>query len=437
MTDVSLLNYLAQPPEEDGMPVRAVLVAISTGDADRTERLLCELEKLLETAGGIAAAKVVQARSAPDARTFIGSGKTAELAALCQAGDIHLAVFDHELSPAQIRNLEDALGGDVRVIDRSMLILDIFALHAVSGEGKLQVEYAQLRYTVPRLTGKGGMLSRQGGGIIAMRGPGETKLETDRRHVRHRMQVLEEQLRELQRGRVTQRKQRQNAGILRCALAGYTNAGKSTLLNTLTGAGILAEDKLFATLDPTTRRFGLPDGTEILLTDTVGFIRNLPHHLVQAFHSTLEEITFADAVLVVVDASDPEYGEHLEVTRSLLTELNAQEKPTLYLFNKCDTMPLPPIPPRELPREDVFYLSAQDPATLTALTARLEEIAAGGKRAMTLFVTNRDFQVLAALYDASAVRDVVYTEEGAVVHILGDAALCGRYRKYEAEDAEK
>ncbi len=315
---------------------RAVLVGVDAGDMrdGECEISLEELRRLLDTAGGEVVATMVQSRQTPDVRTYIGSGKLIELAELCENNDIDLAVFDCELTPSQIRNIEDELDG-VRVIDRSMLILDIFALHATTAEGKLQVELAQLKYTAPRLIGKGTQLSRLGGGI-GTRGPGESKLESDRRHIKRRVTALEAELAELAVQRKTKRAARDRSGIQKIAIVGYTNAGKSTLLNRLTDAGILAEDKLFATLDPTTRKFSLPSGDDVLLTDTVGFIRRLPHHLIKAFSSTLDEAVCADILMIIVDASDPEYPAQLEVTENLLAELGAGDKPSLIVYNKCD-----------------------------------------------------------------------------------------------------
>ena len=281
----------------------AILVTIAerTADVEECERSLDELERLLNTAGATAYARVMQVRESFDARTCIGRGKVKEISELCRASEVDLVVFDFELSPMQIRNLEADIG-DVTVIDRSMLILDIFALHAVSGEGKLQVELAQLKYSAPRLTGHGTELSRQGGGI-GSRGPGETKLETDRRHLRERVSTLEARLAELEHNRSVMRAARDRSGITKIAIVGYTNAGKSTLLNRITGADVLAENKLFATLDPTTRKFELPSGESVLFTDTVGFIRKLPHHLIKAFKSTLDELKFSDILLIVSDIS--------------------------------------------------------------------------------------------------------------------------------------
>ena len=278
--------------QERSLNCRGVLVGVEDGSTTHAQVLaeLAELSRLLDTAGGETVAQVIQNKSTPDPRTWIGSGKVQEIAELCAANDVDLVVFDTELSPSQIRNLEDGISenGSVRVIDRSMLILDIFALHATTGEGKLQVELAQLRYTAPRLIGKGTQMSRLGGGI-GTRGPGESQLESDRRHIQRRIRALEEELETLDRTRRTMRASRDKSGLPKIAIVGYTNAGKSTLLNRLTDAGILAEDKLFATLDPTTRKFELPTGESVLLTDTVGLIRKLPHHLINAFRSTLDE----------------------------------------------------------------------------------------------------------------------------------------------------
>ena len=338
-----------------------------------------ELWRLVETAGGEVAARMIQQKEHPDPATYIGSGKVRELAELCQTAEITLVVFDCELSPSQIKNLEDSMPNDVRVIDRSMLILDIFALHASSGEGKLQVELAQLKYTVPRLIGKGAELSRQGGsGSIAARGPGETKLETDRRYIKRRIASLEQQIAEMAKNRRVQRAQRDKSGLRRITIAGYTNAGKSTLLNYLTDAGILAQDKLFATLDPTTRRFRLPSGRSVLLTDTVGFIRNLPHHFIKAFQSTLDEVRYADVIIMMMDASDSECMAQAEVTKELLAQLGAGEKPVLYVFNKCDVAEKqedyvrPALDGAE--REDVFFISAKTGRGVDALVERIDAL---------------------------------------------------------------
>lgn len=313
-------------------PERALLVSVDTGDFD-AQASIDELEELAHTAGAEVLAKMVQKRAAPDAATFIGSGRIAELRDFCQQNEADLLIFDGELTPSQQRNIEKLT--DVRVVDRTTLILDIFAARARSSEGKLQVELAQLKYTLPRLGGKGTELSRLGGGI-GTRGPGESKLENDRRHIRRRITALEKQLEAVERRRVRLRERRQKTGVETVAIVGYTNAGKSTLMNALTNAGVLAEDKLFATLDPTARALTLPDGRTVMLVDTVGLVRRLPHQLVEAFKSTLEEAASADLILNVCDASSPECAEHLEVTKNLLDDLGCAGKPVVSVMNKCD-----------------------------------------------------------------------------------------------------
>ncbi len=417
---------------------RTAIVGVVTGDnpPEACEASLDELERLLETAGGRAEVRLVQAKDAPDIRTFLGSGKMRELAALCRENEITLVVCDTELSPSQIRNMEEILdegddGNGIRVIDRSMLILDIFALHATTAEGKLQVELAQLKYTVPRLIGKGMALSRQGGGHIATRGPGETQLESDRRHLKRRMLALEAELKELEKRRATQRKQRDRSGIVKAAIVGYTNAGKSTLLNRLTDAGILAEDKLFATLDPTTRKYELPGGTEVLLVDTVGFIRNLPHHLIKAFRSTLDEAVCADVVLMMTDASDPECEAQLAVTEGLLNELGAGGKPTLCVFNKCDKEgERIPLAPSSVPPENVFYVSALTGRNIDALAARLESIVnEKTARAVFSFPAARQ-DLVAKLYRTAKVEDVRYGEDTTEATAVCDGKTRGMFREW-------
>ncbi len=317
-------------PEEEREA--AVLVSVDTGEFD-ADVSLDELEELARTAGADVRARLTQKRESPDKATCIGSGRLEELTALCENGGIPLVIFDRELTATQLRNLEEATGR--RVIDRTTLILDIFAGRARSAEGRLQVELAQLQYLLPRLAGQGTALSRLGGGI-GTRGPGETKLESDRRHIRRRIHSLKEQLADVERGRQLRRARRKKDGVNTVALVGYTNAGKSTLMNALTDAGVLAEDKLFATLDPTARALRLPDGRQVLLIDTVGFVRRLPHHLVDAFRSTLEEAAEADVILNICDLSSPDAAEHLSVTRTLLEELGCGDRPVIPVLNKCD-----------------------------------------------------------------------------------------------------
>ncbi|MDD7615418.1 MAG: GTPase HflX [Oscillospiraceae bacterium] len=313
-------------------PEVAVLVGIDTGLYD-AEVSMDELEELARTAGAVVAAKIIQKRDKPDTATYVGSGRLEEIKDFTEANDVDLLIFDGELTPSQQRNIEDET--DVRVIDRTTLILDIFAARARSNEGKIQVELAQLKYSLPRLGGKGTQMSRLGGGI-GTRGPGESKLESDRRHIRRRIQSLQEELVQIAKRRENLRTRREKDGVETVAIVGYTNAGKSTLMNTLTNAGVLAENKLFATLDPTSRALTLPDGRTVMLIDTVGLVRRLPHQLVDAFRSTLEEAANATVILNICDASDEHCTEHLNVTMNLLAALGCADKPIISVLNKCD-----------------------------------------------------------------------------------------------------
>ena len=405
----------------------AVLVSVcsSGSETDECERSLDELERLLHTAGGEVYARVIQIKKTYDPRTVIGSGKVLEIREICEKGSVDLVVFDLELSPMQIRNLEDDIGC-ADVIDRSMLILDIFALHATSGEGKLQVELAQLKYTAPRLSGKGDKLSRQGGGI-GTRGPGETQLESDRRHLRSKIAALESKLKEMEHNRSVMRAQRDRSRLPKIAVVGYTNAGKSTLLNRLTGAGVLAEDKLFATLDPTTRKLSLPSGETALLTDTVGFIRKLPHHLVEAFKSTLDEVTYADILVIVSDVTDPEVREHLEVTEGIISDLNADDKPRIYVYNKCDKLEGVSY---AVPRERTVLISAKEGAGVDALLSMIEDILHESKRECTLLIPYNEQSVISNLYNTSTVLSVDYEAEGIIVRAILGAPERGMLAKY-------
>ena len=415
---------------------KAVLVGIVTRDtnSEEVEKELDELARLLDTAGGEEVARLVQNKETPDPRTVIGSGKIWELSELCRNNGVKLVVFDAELSPSQIRNIEDDLGDDISVIDRSMLILDIFALHATTGEGKLQVELAQLRYTAPRLIGKGTQLSRLGGGI-GTRGPGESKLESDRRHMKRRIVALEGELDELEKNRMTMRASRDKSQIPQIAIVGYTNAGKSTLLNTLTDAGILAENKLFATLDPTTRKLKLPCGETVLLTDTVGFIRKLPHHLVKAFKSTLDEAVYADILMIVIDAHDDEAKAQLEVTETLLAELGAAGKPTIYVYNKCDLGVSAELPSyvanNEDPNHIVCAISAKSGQGIDTLLQKVEEIIHQGKSKVTFVIPNSEQGALNILYKNATVESVDYGYEGVTVVATVDQKVRGMLKKYD------
>ena len=346
-------------------PERVVLAAVSDKDADSAILSLNELEALADTAGAEVLELFLQSREHPHPSTYFGSGKLEELKERIRDLEADGVICDDELTPAQMRNMTDILG--TKVMDRTLLILDIFAKHAATREGCIQVELAQLRYRATRLTGKGISLSRLGGGI-GTRGPGESKLESDRRAIHRRISVLKAELEDIVQHRMTQRSQRMRNAVPVIAVVGYTNAGKSTLLNALTGSDILAEDKLFATLDPTTRKLVLPGSEEVLLTDTVGFIEKLPHDLIDAFKSTLEEAKYADILLHVVDASDPGMREHMETVYKTLRELKVEDKPVLTAFNKCD---------RDLGDVLLYDAQADEALRISALTGmgldRLQE----------------------------------------------------------------
>jgi len=355
-------------------PERAILLGVDTDangelDASAAESL-DELEQLAETAGAAAVSKVLQNREAAHPGTYIGKGKIEEVKAIAARTEADLVICDDELTPAQAANLSDAL--DMKVLDRTALILDIFAKHAVTNEGKIQVELAQLKYRATRLTGKGTSLSRLGGGI-GTRGPGENKLETDRRAIRTRISILNRQLEEVKQSRKTSRKMRDNSGIPVFALVGYTNTGKSTLLNRLTGAGVLEEDKLFATLDPTTRSLKLPSGQQVLLTDTVGFIRKLPHHLVDAFRSTLEEAKYADVILHVADASSDHVYLQMATVYATLEELGVGDKPVITVMNKQDLLELTTIV-KDHRADRTVRISAKTGEGLDQLLTVMEEV---------------------------------------------------------------
>ena len=414
---------MAQFFENTQKPESALLVGVDSGDFD-CEESLSELAELAKTAGAEVQAKVTQKREKPDAATYIGRGRLEEIKDFCRDNETDLLIFDTELTPSQQRNIEDITG--IRVIDRTELILDIFAARARSGEGKLQVELAQLKYSLPRLGGKGTSLSRLGGGI-GTRGPGETKLETDRRHIRRRIKSLEDDLEALSKRRRIARARREKDGTQTVAIVGYTNAGKSTLMNTLTQAGVLAEDKLFATLDPTARALTLPDGRRVMLIDTVGFIRRLPHGLVEAFKSTLEEAATATLILNVCDASSPECAEHLDVTNRLLDELGCSGKPIIAVFNKCDVAP------------DIGWLSAGlRSVKISALNGEgldllLEEIVKAlppTRKKVSLLLPYSMGSEAALLRSDGAVEKEEYREDGLFMTVTADINLLDKYKDY-------
>ena len=380
-----------------------------------SEESLEELASLAETAGAMVITRVMQNRLKPDPATFIGSGKAEELSLVCQAMEIDLAIVDDELTGSQQRNLENILG--VRVIDRTALILDIFAQRAQTAEGKLQVELAQMKYRLPRLTGMGTVLSRLGGGI-GTRGPGETQLEVDRRRIRKRIDDLQGQLKELKRQRDMRRARRDKQGQTTVALVGYTNAGKSTLLNALSGADVLVEDKLFATLDPVMRNVDLPENRSCLLVDTVGFIRKLPHQLVEAFHSTLEEALYADLLVVVSDVSNPQYREQRDTVFRVLNDLGAGNKPVLEALNKADRAKIGD----EVEPADAILISAKEGRGLDRLKEEISKRIAAMRHAVEIVVPYNKGNVLSLIHSKGQVTGEEYLAEGTKVSCLLDSA---------------
>ena len=389
---------------------RVILIGVQTGEDEDVAASLDELEELARTAGAVTVGKVIQNREAVHPGTYIGKGKIEEVAALMRAVDANGVICDDELSPAQMNNLEREL--DCKVMDRTLLILDIFADRAVTSEGKIQVELAQLRYRAARLVGLRESLSRLGGGI-GTRGPGEKKLETDRRLIRNRISALKAELAQVEKHRDLIRGKRARGSLKTAAIVGYTNAGKSTLLNKLTGAGILAEDKLFATLDPTTRVMELKDGQQILLTDTVGFIRKLPHHLVEAFKSTLEEAKYADYIIHVVDASNPQAEVQMHIVYETLRELGATGKKTITLLNKQDRVPELQI--RDLRADYVIKCSARTGEGLDELKDILGKILAEGQVYLEELYDYREAGKIQIIREYGTLLSEEYKENGIYV----------------------
>lgn len=402
-------------------PTRALLVEVDTGDYD-AEASLAELFELAESAGAEPVASITQKLRHTDPATCVGSGKLEEIKDYCESEEVDLIIFDLELSPVQIRNIEAAT--DVRVIDRTMLILDIFALRARSREGKLQVELAQLKYMMPRLTGKGVEMSRLGGGI-GTRGPGESKLETDRRHIKRRMETLKEQLRDVEEHRRQLRSRRSKDNVITVAIVGYTNAGKSTLMNTLTDAGVLSEDKLFATLDPTSRALKLPCGVSVMLIDTVGLVRRLPHHLVEAFKSTLEEAAQADIILNVCDASSEESRLHLEVTRDLLASLSSLDKPIIPVLNKCDLLT-----DNMSGISGAVHISAKYGTGIDELLQAIEENLPKRLKRVKLLLPFDKAGIAAKLRQSAVLHHEEYIAEGLEIEVTVDEIQYARLREY-------
>ena len=410
---------------------RAVLAGLSAASMDESERSteisMEELAALVDTAGGDTVAIIMQSRPTPDPRSFIGDGKVREMKELIAMNDCDLAVFDNELTPSQMRVLSEELG--VKVLDRSGLILDIFAQRAQTREGQLQVELAQYKYLLPRLTGMWTHLVRQtasgGSSPIGTRGPGETKLESDRRHIRRKIQKLEEELAAVRKVRSTQRRRREKNDMPVVALVGYTNAGKSTLLNCLTGSDIPANDRLFDTLDTTTRRLRLDETQEVLLSDTVGFIRKLPTHLIEAFKATLEELSYADVLLHVIDISNPEWEAQARVVDGLISQLGASETPCLRVFNKCDAYI------GILPHgDDIVCISARSGEGADALVSKLLEMLDRGKKQVRLEIPYSDAGIVDLLKREAAVLSMEYTDTGITAEAIVTPDVLGRVKKY-------
>ena len=412
---------------EEHVVERAVLVGLNadcfTQAQTATDETLEELEALLETAGGFCTAKILQNRHTPDAHSFIGEGKAQEVRMLIEATASTMAVFDNELSPGHIRALEEILG--VTVLDRSALILDIFAQRAKTREGRLQVELAQYQYLLPRLSGMGVSLSRQGGGI-GTRGPGETMLESDRRHIRERISRLRNELEQVRQVRGVQRERRMKNSVPVVAIVGYTNAGKSTLLNQLTGAGIPANNRLFDTLDTTSRQLKVSDNLDVVLSDTVGFIAKLPHHLVDAFQATLEELEYADLLLHVIDASDPNREEHIQVVEHLIGQLAKPGTKVLQCYNKADL-----VDPEEIPvGQDVVKISAKLGRGMEELLQAIERALGHSRHHIVVELPYSMGGMVQTLHDGAQVKNVEYTQQGIQVETVVDPILYGRLKDY-------
>lgn len=413
------------------MSERAILIGMEWGRNDSlwtVDDSLEELKQLADTAGATVIKKFIQKRSKPDPAFFIGRGKVQELALYAQQENIDLCIFDDELSPAQQRNIESVMG--IRILDRTALILDIFAQRARTNEGKLQVELAQLQYTLPRIMGKGLMLSRLGGGI-GTRGPGETKLEVDRRRIRDRIAFIKDQIEKVKAVRSLHRSKRKKNNVFEVSLVGYTNAGKSTLLNTLTNSDIYAKDQLFATLDPTTRQLTLPNKQEIIITDTVGFIQRLPHQLIAAFRSTLEVVTEADLLVHVIDVSHELYKEQAAAVHEVLKEIGAETKPVITVYNKIDKLPPDSkLADRLALEEDTVCISAAKKLNLETLQQMIESHLKSKAVEVTLFIPYAETAKAAQLHETANVLEQEYTENGAVMKVILPVEDLEAYNEY-------
>lgn len=413
------------------MSERAILIGMEWGRNDSlwtVDDSLEELKQLANTAGATVIKKFIQKRPKPDPAFFIGRGKVQELALYAQQENIDLCIFDDELSPAQQRNIESVMG--IRILDRTALILDIFAQRARTNEGKLQVELAQLQYTLPRIMGKGLMLSRLGGGI-GTRGPGETKLEVDRRRIRDRIAFIKDQIEKVKAVRSLHRSKRKKNNVFEVSLVGYTNAGKSTLLNTLTNSDIYAKDQLFATLDPTTRQLTLPNKQEIIITDTVGFIQRLPHQLIAAFRSTLEVVTEADLLVHVIDVSHELYKEQAAAVHEVLKEIGAETKPVITVYNKIDKLPPDSkLADRLALEEDTVCISAAKKLNLETLQQMIETHLKSKAVEVTLCIPYAETAKAAQLHETANVLEQEYTENGAVMKVILPVEDLEAYNEY-------
>ena len=412
--------YEVEKPAE-----RVILVAVDE-DGSMKDDFLNELEELAQTAGAVTVGRLIQRREKRHPGHYIGKGKAEELKLMIAALDADGIITDDELTPAQMRNLEDML--DTKVMDRTMVILDIFAARALSNEGKIQVELAQLKYRLTRLSGQGTSLSRLGGGI-GTRGPGEKKLETDRRYIKERIAELESSLRDIETHRELLRSGRGKKGVINVSLVGYTNAGKSTLLNKLTDAGVLAEDKLFATLDTTARNLKLPGGTSIILTDTVGFIRKLPHHLIRAFRATLEEMKYADILIHVVDASNPDRAQQMSTVYSTLKDLGCEKTPVITAYNKMDRDVELPLPPDTSARQTV-KISALDGKGTEELAVAVETLIKSFKKHIKVVVPYSEGKLMAMVYSRCEIINEEHREDGICADLYADSEMENRLEQY-------
>ena len=412
---------------------KVILCGVHTGKLntleDTTDESMAELRELAYTAHAEIVGEMIQNKEHPEAATYFGEGKMEELRIAAESLGATLLIFDDELTGSQIRNIENYT--HIRTIDRSTLILDIFAQRAISKEGKIQVELAQLKYSLPRLSGMGVQLSRLGGGI-GTRGPGETKLESDRRHIHRRINSLEAELKEIQAHRDLQRSRREKDNVVVAALVGYTNAGKSTILNYFTQSDVLAENMLFATLDPTMRKLSLPDGRNAVIVDTVGFIRKLPHHLIEAFKSTLDEAVLADVLIHVVDSSNPEMHMQMRVVDDLISTLGCRAKRIIAVFNKCDVAP--PLSPRpEGNYTDFVSVSAKSGEGMDELIELLHDALPGKKKEIEVLIPYSDSKTSATLHDGEVILSESYEAEGTKIRAMAEEALYARLREYIIE----